>query len=101
VLGIPAIFNSVEQKNILKKPRIFYAFTTANNKIEREPALNALRRNIFSETITKWLNFYDYLHLLATYKFVASPPGSCVEGHRTWDALYIGVVPIVKSSRTI
>jgi hypothetical protein len=47
------------------------------------------------------MNFYDYIHLLATYKFVASPPGSCVEGHRTWDALYIGIVPIVKSSITI
>ena len=31
---------------------------------------------------------------------MVSPPGSCVEGHRTWDAMYIGVVPIVKRSIT-
>ena len=46
------------------------------------------------------MNFKKYLDLLVTYKFVASPPGSSIEGHRTWDALYLGLVPIVKKSIT-
>lgn len=101
VLGIPTIFKKVVRKNFQKKNRIFYSFTVANNASERQSALDVLKNSSLSETFKKWLNFYDYLHLLAMYKFVASPPGSCVEGHRTWDALYIGVVPIVKSSVTI
>lgn len=101
VCGIPFIFNKVIKKNFIKKNRIFYGFTIRNNIEERQPALDVLKINKLAETFKRWMNFYQYLHLLATYKFVASPPGSSVEGHRTWDALYIGTVPIVKSSITI
>lgn len=101
VTGIPTIFNKVIKKEIEKRNRIFYGFTVSTNANERQVALDVLKRNPLAETLKSWLNFYNYLHLLATYKFVASPPGSCVEGHRTWDALYLGVVPIVKSSATI
>lgn len=100
VLGIPSIFDAVIKNPPTKKNRIFYGFTVSTNKEERAPALAALMKHPLAETITRWLNFKQYLPLLATYKFVASPPGSCVEGHRTWDALYIGSVPIVKSSIT-
>lgn len=100
VCGIPAIFNMVIKKNFTKKNRIFYGFSVFNNKEERQPAMDVLKINPLSETFKRWMNFYQYLNLLATYKFVASPPGSSVEGHRTWDALYIGIIPIVKSSIT-
>lgn len=100
VNGIPWIFNRASKKNIYKKTKIFYAFTVGTNSAERRPALEAIKNNPYGETITKWLNFKQYMDLLKTYKFVVSPPGSCVEGHRTWDAMYIGVVPIVKRSIT-
>lgn len=101
VLGIPYIFNRVIKKNIAKINRIFYGFTVVNNIAERQAALDVLKVNNLADTYTRWMNFFQYLPFLATYKFVASPPGSCVEGHRTWDALYIGSVPIVKNSITI
>lgn len=100
VKGIPLIFNRIRKKSILKKNKIFYGFTPTTNLEERNPALDALQRNKYTETVKKWVNFKKYLNLLATYKFVASPPGSSVEGHRTWDALYIDIIPIVKSSIT-
>ena len=100
VNGIPWIFNKASKKKIYKKTKIFYAFTVGTNSSERRPALDAIKNNPYSETIAKWLNFKQYIDLLNTYKFVVSPPGSCVEGHRTWDAMYIGVVPIVKRSIT-
>jgi hypothetical protein len=101
VLGIPYIFNTVKKKNFDKINRIFYGFSVFNNAEERQPAIDVLKVHPLTETYKKWMNFSQYLPFLATYKFVASPPGSCVEGHRTWDALYIGSVPIVKSSVTI
>ena len=36
--------------------------------------------------------------LLANYKFILSPPGAGVDCHRTWEALYLNIVPIVLSS---
>lgn len=99
--GIPSVFKSVIRKRYPKRDRIFYGFTVSTNQTERQPALDAMKRNPLAETLRTWRGFGPYLHLLATYKFVASPPGSSVEGHRTWEALYIGMVPIVKSSITI
>ncbi|MFZ2303671.1 MAG: hypothetical protein WAV98_02675 [Minisyncoccia bacterium] len=101
VLGITSIFDRVIKKSIIKINRIFYGFTVLNNVMERQQALDVLKVNNLSDTYKKWMNFYQYLHMLATYKFVASPPGSCVEGHRTWDTLCIGSVPIVKNSITM
>lgn len=100
VTGIPTIFRSVAKKRYPKTDRIFYCFTTSTNPKEREPALSSMQRNKFADTILKWINFPNYMKLLATYKFVISPPGSSVEGHRTWEAMYVGVVPIVKNSVT-
>ena len=43
----------------------------------------------------------EYANLIATYKFVISPPGSAwhdpiaCDSHRTWHALHLGSVPIV------
>lgn len=98
--GIPGIFKWVNKMRYPKRDRIFYGFTVSTNPAERQPALDAMKRNPLAETLTAWRGFNAYLHVLATYKFVVSPPGSSVEGHRTWDALYIGIVPIVKSSVT-
>lgn len=100
VNGIPSIFNSVRRKVVQKNNSVFYAFTVETNPGKRGPALEYLKNNVYAETLVKWLNFKHYLALLSTYKFTASPEGSSVEGHRTWDALYVGVVPIVTRSAT-
>ena len=42
--------------------------------------------------------FASYLTSLAECKFTPSPRGTSEDCHRTWEALYMGTVPIVKSS---
>ncbi|MFZ2303666.1 MAG: hypothetical protein WAV98_02650 [Minisyncoccia bacterium] len=100
--GITLWFDLIrKRKNLPNKNKIFYGFTTHTNLAERWPALDVLEDNKYTETIIKWLSFKKYLELLVTYRFVASPPGSSVEGIRTWDAVYLGIVPIVKNSITM
>tara|TARA_B100000497_G_C7616702_1_gene370418 strand:- start:100 stop:1146 length:1047 start_codon:yes stop_codon:yes gene_type:complete len=36
---------------------------------------------------------------MSQYKFVLSPPGAGMDCHRTWEALYIGCIPIVITSK--
>lgn len=43
-------------------------------------------------------NFISYLSDLKRSKFVLSPRGNGLDCHRTWEALYMGAIPIVKSS---
>ena len=81
-----------------KKDRIFYRFTLSANADERKPALDALQKNKYAETTSKWLIFPDYLKLISGYKFAVSPHGSSVERHLAWDAHYLGIIPIVTRS---
>lgn len=100
VCGIISIFKKVISTKVPKKNQIFYAFTISTNPTERQAALDEIKKNKHSVTLQEWRGFNAYLHKINNYKFVLSPPGSSVEGHRTWDTLYIGGVPIVKSSIT-
>lgn len=101
VLGIPDNFLEVKKLNLPKKDRIFYGFTVGTNPQKRQPALDYLVEHPLAETLKgQWMTFGPYLKLLAGYKFTASPEGSSIEGHRSWDALYMGVTPIVTKSVT-
>ncbi len=42
--------------------------------------------------------FDHYLEHLGRSKFVLSPRGNGLDTHRTWEALYLGAIPIVKRS---
>ncbi len=100
VCGIPAIFHWIRKQHTPKSNKIFYGFTISTNPTERQAAFDVISKHSAAETLTVWRNFLTYIIQLAKYKFVLSPPGSSTEGHRTWDTLYIGGVPIVKSSVT-
>jgi len=39
--------------------------------------------------------FAEYLENMAECRWVISPPGNGVDCHRTWEALYLGTIPIV------
>ena len=40
----------------------------------------------------------DYYDLISQYKFILSPPGAGEDCHRTWEALYVGCIPVVIKS---
>ncbi|HSW85942.1 MAG TPA: hypothetical protein VLG49_00420 [Rhabdochlamydiaceae bacterium] len=43
-------------------------------------------------------NYREYLDSTASCKFVLSPRGNGIDCHRTWEALYLGAIPVVKTS---
>jgi hypothetical protein len=95
--GVVRDFARVARASSLKKPRILYGFAVGTNEGERGPALEALRSSGAADEVTR-TNARAYRRILASYRFVASPAGNGVDCHRTWEALYLGVVPIVKRS---
>ena len=40
----------------------------------------------------------DFYNILSSYQFVLSPRGRGIDCYRTWEALYVGTIPIIKSS---
>jgi hypothetical protein len=69
-------------------------FHTSTNPRMREATRETLRdsRHGHYEQFVKSL---EYRQLIRRTKFVISPPGNGNDCHRTWEALYLGAVPVV------
>ncbi len=95
--GITSLYDKFKKKKqIYKKNKILYHFKIATNPTERQKAWNYISKHPLAETFPTKLPPPLYLKKLGKYKFVLSPPGAGEECHRTWEALYLGVIPIVK-----
>jgi hypothetical protein len=81
--------------SIDKVPRVLSGFTVGNNFEERSMALSALRGCSVATHLER-VNGREYRQRLAAHMFVASPPGNGFDCHRTWEALYLHVVPVVR-----
>lgn len=79
-----------------RKNRIIYSFNIQTNKPERQTAYNNLQQSSVADEYER--NPVRYKKDLINYKFVASPPGNGLDCHRTWEALYFEVIPIVIQS---
>lgn len=53
---------------------------------------------VTKENNVSWEDFYSQI---GTHKFVFSPRGNGIDCHRTWEALYLRTIPIVKESVTM
>jgi hypothetical protein len=78
--------------------RILFGFNEATNLVERSAALKALHISPQADEIKKRLGPCAYFKLLNGYSYVASPKGNGPDCHRTWEALYLGIIPITTHS---
>ncbi len=80
-----------------KKNKMCYGFAVAPTAKERVALKQLLLKNNFADSIeTRWQA--DYYKKMSGYKFIICPDGRAIDAHRTWEALYLGVIPIVKTS---
>jgi hypothetical protein len=97
--GVPKLFDHFRQlPPNSKKPRILFGFSINTNPAERQPAFDLLSRYLLAEPLPGWPSPPKYLKILFSYMFVAAPPGNGLDTHRAWEALYLGVIPILKRS---
>jgi hypothetical protein len=77
-----------------------FHFSIDGNKFahDRRDAINSITKELVYYEPTK-LKRIDSWKNMATYTFVLSPHGNGIDCHRTWEALCIGSIPIVKTSK--
>lgn len=92
----PELTKSEFPKVAEKKPRIFFHFSIQTNPSERGPALEYFRKHAAMDTIQNFIPYKSYKKLLGSYCFTASPAGNALGSHRTWEALYLHTIPLVK-----
>lgn len=97
--GDEKVFNDVMSQNISKERLIYVNFDVNTNRIERNYCLSELNKKGLE--MSDKLPFKQYLEELAKTYFVVSPNGNGVDCHKTWEALYLGAIPIVTKSINI
>jgi hypothetical protein len=97
-VGVPHEYTELRDYSGPKANRILSGFTVATNPAERQRALQIAAAAPSVDQLRTRLAQRDYLQRLVTYKFLLSPPGNGLDSNRTWEAMYLGVVPIVKDS---
>jgi len=102
--GQEAILESVKQNSLHFTNRLIKCY--ANYHFLLETRYGRYERRDAYDNISKDLVYYEpnKINRLATwikqvdYAFVISPPGNGYDCHRTWEALILGCIPIVKKS---
>ncbi len=93
--GIPSLLMTKKQK---KHPNILCGFSVSTNPKVRSKVMKVMNSVPEAQSVPERLNSKEYFNVLQKYMFVASPPGNGEDCHRTWEALYLGAVPILMSS---
>lgn len=79
-------------------PRVAFAFNIRTNLTKRLSCYSALAVCGVADELPQPLNASLYRSYLRRYMFVASPDGNGLDCHRTWEAMYLGCVPIVEDN---
>jgi hypothetical protein len=74
-----------------------FLMTTRYAKIDRVECLNNVPKNLVYYEPTKCIRSTSWGNMIE-YAFVLSPHGNGLDCHRTWEALCLGCIPIVKTS---
>jgi len=96
--SIPSLIARTIRTKVERRDKILLGVNINTNPKERQAAFDSLIKNKSVEKIDGFPTPNIYIKILNQYKFVASPPGNGTDCHRTWVALYLGVIPVVKES---
>ena len=88
-------FKIIDSLKSISKSKLLYLNFNLNTNPSRTTIMNTLLKK-FKQNNTK--NWNEYMQDLSEHKFAISPTGNGVDCHRTWECLYVGVIPIVTKS---
>ncbi|HSX26202.1 MAG TPA: glycosyltransferase family 2 protein [Chlamydiales bacterium] len=90
------------KKSLPQNPEIKYLlyvnFDPLTNPPVRKPIYDYFRAHVPFCTMVSYRPYAQFLCDLAQSKFVLSPHGGGLDCHRTWEAMYMGSFPLVKTS---
>lgn len=91
------LINRINSLGLAKHGDVYMNFNINTSPLERQEVWDRFSAEPWV-TATKKLTLEQFYFDLASYKFVISPRGNGVDCHRTWEALYLRTIPIVKRS---
>lgn len=86
----------ISNTNMDKEKLVYLNYKINTNKSVRKPIFNLLSSKKFV-TCNSNLSYQEYLKELSQHKYCIVPPGNGIDCHRTWECLYLGVIPILQN----
>ena len=97
--GVPTDFFRLIKKGLIptskRSIRILSSFSIETNASERSKAIEFSKTNSEVFQMPTFTSPKRYREMLSNSAFVLSPPGNGADCHRTWEAIYLGAIPIV------
>jgi hypothetical protein len=91
--------------DIERNKLLYLNFSNNTNHFQRSEIYNIVFNNTkhlnsctFAEKYFEKPEIYQYYKNIQQHKFILCPPGNGKDTHRTWEALYLGAIPIVEDS---
>ena len=77
--------------------KIYLNFSVENNPEERQPVMDFFAHKSYA-FFAEFKPPTGYLEEMKCYRYVINPPGNGLDCHRTWEALLVGCIPVMKHS---
>ncbi|MBO7484743.1 MAG: hypothetical protein J6T84_01610 [Spirochaetaceae bacterium] len=95
--------NTADYKKLQKNkgnhiPKVVIALNLSTNPDKRYPCYRAFWKNPNAVFINNITTSRIYRKTIKSYMFIASPEGNGIDCHRTWEAIYLGLIPIVNDN---
>jgi len=78
-----------------KTQHVFFNFTLSTNRAEREKCYDQVSGNTSVRFVPFFADHGAYLDALSQHRYCICPEGNGSDCHRTWECLYLGVIPIM------
>ena len=97
--GVPHDFSRIINRGLPdfrnRSINLLSSFSLSSNVKERAEALEFLNNYSSKKQMENFTSPRKYREMVSNSKFVISPPGNGPDCHRTWEAIYLGAIPIV------
>lgn len=97
LLNLKALSVSIEQREVKAYANFQFLMSTRYGKIDRVECFNKVPKDLVFYEPTRAIRSVCWTNM-TKYAFVLSPQGNGLDCHRTWEALCLGCIPILKSS---
>ena len=97
-VGNVADFKKFQKKKVNHLPKVVIALNLSTNPDKRYPCYRAFWKKPNSVFINNITSSRIYRKTIRNYMFIASPEGNGLDCHRTWEAIYLGLIPIVNDN---
>lgn len=99
VKSFKKLLRLIKYGKISKKQKILVALNLSTNPDGRFECYRAFWKKPVTLEMMSFISSNSYRKIAAECMFIASPAGNGLDCHRTWEAMYLGAVPLVEDNK--